>query len=407
MGAKRKARKEKYRAKREALKRMMNEVWGVGDNAPKALPPASGDNATTPGGTGNPSGQGSFSFVPRKCKTRHDGTHPVKIGGFDTYPAGTRDKLEFSIIKQMDYIICLNGSVPDLPFGTLFPLVDCTLRDFGGVPKEWDEMVHKIAEWIKAGAKVMYYCTGSHGRTGCLGSSLIAVMEPDVEDPIQAFRDRHCEEAIETLAQAEAIFKLKGVELPEKYKTEFKPKAYVYTGPAWGKTLPPPLPVHFPNTEGGRTIYNPQGTPINPPLKKNIGGSSSLVDSRSVSDDPRNHEDWCACDPCMKRVVDPGPCIGYDNLCACYDCALKYKIYLHSLDEAANNAAVCKNTKMDKDVCICANCVVDHAKKRETQMSRDHSHPITCDCDNCEEYYERMNVEAFACGMSMSSRFVN
>ncbi len=56
--------------------------------------------------------------------------------------------------------------------------------------------------------------------------SLIALLESAEEtpDPIEAVRTRHCHHAVETLAQAEGIFALRGQELPQKYHTAFPPR---------------------------------------------------------------------------------------------------------------------------------------------------------------------------------------
>jgi protein-tyrosine phosphatase len=59
-----------------------------------------------------------------------------------------------------------------------------------------------------------------HGRTGTFLASLIALLEDDhtTPDPIAAVRERHCEQAVESVAQGEAIFALRGQPLPRKYR---------------------------------------------------------------------------------------------------------------------------------------------------------------------------------------------
>jgi protein-tyrosine phosphatase len=55
---------------------------------------------------------------------------------------------------------------------------------------------------IKAGKKVLFFCTASHGRTGTIIAGLIALLEPETDDPIAAVRERHCENSVETAEQA-------------------------------------------------------------------------------------------------------------------------------------------------------------------------------------------------------------
>jgi hypothetical protein len=70
--------------------------------------------------------------------------------------------------------------------------------------------------------KLLGFCMASQGRTGTWLASLVAILEPDTADPIAAIRQRHCQHAVETLAQAKAIFALRGEELPAKYRRQFK-----------------------------------------------------------------------------------------------------------------------------------------------------------------------------------------
>ena len=158
---------------------------------------------------------------------RHEALEPVIIGGRPIY-LGARMDISAAATGQMNMIVTLNGDLPDGPVGHVANLLFCELPDRGGVPSNWKAIVDYIANLMKReDYKILAYCTGGHGRTGTLGASLIAVMEPDVEDPIAAIRERHCEKAVESAAQAKAIFELKGVEAPEEYT---KIKSVVYQG---------------------------------------------------------------------------------------------------------------------------------------------------------------------------------
>jgi hypothetical protein len=156
----------------------------------------------------------------------HDALHAVNIGGFDVWFGACND-IDEETIEQFDLILPLNGYMPNAYFGRFLPIICCELADRGGVPKGWKHFVESIIRQIKGDMKVLAYCTGGHGRTGTMGASLIALMEPETEDPIAAMRERHCSHAVESLAQAEAIFALKGQLPPATYIEELKPKYLV------------------------------------------------------------------------------------------------------------------------------------------------------------------------------------
>lgn len=166
---------------------------------------------------------GHFSSGPttyvEKCK--HPGTKPVIIGGKKVYLGANWD-IPYQTLEQMDLILPLNGYIPaNSRYGSYLPIISCELPDRGGLPTYWKIFMERMIEYIKKNKKLIAYCTGSHGRTGAFGASLIALMEPDVKDPIAAIRKRHCKKAVESFAQAEGIFKLKDMEVPEKYVEEF------------------------------------------------------------------------------------------------------------------------------------------------------------------------------------------
>jgi hypothetical protein len=91
------------------------------------------------------------------------------------------------------------------------------------VTDNWRESLEsEVIPRLKAGLTLIGFCIGGHGRTGTLIASLIALLEPETDDPIAAARERHCRKAVETRAQAEGIYALRGEELPEKYVAEFR-----------------------------------------------------------------------------------------------------------------------------------------------------------------------------------------
>lgn len=169
----------------------------------------------------------------KNCK--HDAIQPVMIGGYPVHLGAGRDIAGKEVLDVVDYVVTLSGYIPQNTFfGQCIQLIDATLQDHGGVPENWSGFITNMVEVIKSGKKIVAYCIGSHGRTGCFAASLIAVMEPEVEDPIAEIRKRHCKHAVESLAQAEAIFALKGQELPEKYVKEFTKYTSSGAGYGWG-----------------------------------------------------------------------------------------------------------------------------------------------------------------------------
>lgn len=152
-------------------------------------------------------------YVP-KCA--HDATKPVIIGGLPIW-LGAERNITAAVVAKMDVILPLNGNIPEAYFGDAFQLIICGLKDQGGVPTTWRGFLDTVIAAMTRGDRCLAYCTGGHGRTGVFGASLIALLEPDVEDPIAAIRKRHCEDAVESSQQKEAVFALRGLPVPKEY----------------------------------------------------------------------------------------------------------------------------------------------------------------------------------------------
>jgi len=97
------------------------------------------------------------------------------------------------------------------------------LKDFGGVPSDWSQFVHMLAGKMQQGQRPLIFCQAGHGRTGTLLASLIAVMEEQIDDPVEAVRNRYCLMAVESRAQARAIFALKGRSVKADYRCAVGP----------------------------------------------------------------------------------------------------------------------------------------------------------------------------------------
>lgn len=147
---------------------------------------------------------------------------PVRVGPYTVLSGATFDLVP-SDLERADVLVPLAGSVP-FAFGRRYEVIGATMQDYGGVPDGWREFLEGvILPELRAGRCLLAFCVGGHGRTGTFLASLIALLESREEtpDPILAVRKRHCERAVESRAQAEAIFALRGEALPAQYEREF------------------------------------------------------------------------------------------------------------------------------------------------------------------------------------------
>ncbi len=111
--------------------------------------------------------------------------------------------------------------MPPLDAAVEYNVLAAPLTDFGSVPSNWGEFLKtEVVPLITSGRRVLAFCEGSHGRTGTLLASLIALMEPKSKDPIAAARFRHCPHCVETVAQATGVFALRGLPLPPQWRSQ-------------------------------------------------------------------------------------------------------------------------------------------------------------------------------------------
>lgn len=144
----------------------------------------------------------------------------VRVGPYEVFAGGTT-YLEPQDLFDMDVVVPLTGKLPFV-FGQRYTVLAGFLPDFGGVPDNWQEFLEGVViPELEQGRRIIAFCAASHGRTGTFLASLIALLESAEEtpDPILAVRERHCEKAVETLAQAEAIFALREEEVPAQYRS--------------------------------------------------------------------------------------------------------------------------------------------------------------------------------------------
>lgn len=166
---------------------------------------------------------GATSKVYYEDHPEHRGKKAVQVGPYQIHPGGTR-YLKEGDFDGFDVLIPLDDTRGiRLDLGQTIQILGCPWPDFSPPPDGFEEfLLDKVIPLLQAGKKVMVYCIGSHGRTGTFLASLIALLEnrEQTPDPIAAARKRHCHKAVETLRQAEAIFALRGEELPESYRDD-------------------------------------------------------------------------------------------------------------------------------------------------------------------------------------------
>lgn len=169
---------------------------------------------------------------------------PVQVGPYTILAGGTRD-FQLGDMEKAELLVPLHHGFAPLAFGKRYQILAAPLKDFGGVPDNWAEFLKALISELESGKRVLAFCVGSHGRTGTLIASLIALLEPETRDPIAAARERHCTFAVETIQQAEGIFKLRDQTVPRKYVREFT--RHLHGIPDDSKLSPPQ-----PDPAGGR-----------------------------------------------------------------------------------------------------------------------------------------------------------
>lgn len=163
---------------------------------------------------------------PGKPHQPHVGSG-VAVGPYEVLATGTQYEVNPAFGHLFDapdtVLVPLTPQFPGA-FGNHYQMLWAPLKDFGGVPADWEWfLTGTVVPMLQGGQTLLAYCVGSHGRTGTFLASLIALLETEAEtpDPIAAVRERHCEKAVETLEQAKAIFALRGQAVPTEYLKQF------------------------------------------------------------------------------------------------------------------------------------------------------------------------------------------
>lgn len=172
----------------------------------------------------------TYGSTPYTIKTCKHPPKPVKMGDIQIYGCAQRD-VDIAIKSGFDVISPLVQTAYDEFngfYGLLLwlPIADMTAPE----PQRLRVHAQRLIKYAKAGNLVVTYCVGSHGRTGTVLATCIGLLEPTV-DPIDEVRARHCEHAVETQSQVNAIFAALDREVPEKWQA----KASAITTPDWVK----------------------------------------------------------------------------------------------------------------------------------------------------------------------------
>lgn len=169
-----------------------------------------------------------FNGSAYKTHPRHEGHEFITVDGHKLYLGAARDIQELP--EDVNVVVSLNGDLVNLKyFGVRFEIIHAELQDYGGVPDCWSDFIHNIADEIKRGVVFLAHCMGGHGRTGVFAASLVAVMDPSIEDPIEYVRENYCQKAVESALQMKAVFDLARKPVPEKYM--IGTKTVVHPGP--------------------------------------------------------------------------------------------------------------------------------------------------------------------------------
>lgn len=156
--------------------------------------------------------------MPNACA--HNGARPVRVGEFEIFPGGSLNMRAASLFGGFDLIVPLDAGYQGvLPSSGDLQVIPAFIEDFQPPPAGYRRFLEDtIIPELQGNGKVLVFCLGGHGRTGTVLAGLIALLEPDVEDPVSEIRNRYCEGAVETREQAEWVFSLRGQDLPQHYQ---------------------------------------------------------------------------------------------------------------------------------------------------------------------------------------------
>jgi len=157
---------------------------------------------------------GGAQAPPRPlCQHRQGGeVKPVKIGKHTIW-AGGGMYIQPEELERFDCQIDLRAEkAGGVSFGTITgPVLHLPIKDYNIVADTdwttWSIALNRTYQMMFDQNKVIVYCAGGHGRTGLFLASLLALTEPNCEEPVEEIRKRYCYHAVETPAQYEQVMR--------------------------------------------------------------------------------------------------------------------------------------------------------------------------------------------------------
>jgi protein-tyrosine phosphatase len=143
--------------------------------------------------------------MPKPCSRNHVGAEPIQVGPYQVYATGMQYLWRGLVdVSQFDILMPLEHTFSDYYIEESGQEVwwEAAIADYQPPGPHFVDLMQRLVDALKAGKKVLIFCTASHGRTGTVLAGLIALLEPETEDPIAAVRERHCEMSVETPDQA-------------------------------------------------------------------------------------------------------------------------------------------------------------------------------------------------------------
>lgn len=135
--------------------------------------------------------------------------HTLLVGGINLDP---------ELLKSVQLVVSLCGR-PAFGWPTHKPFMSFPVLDFHAPEQgEWEAWLEcVILPMLAKGTRLAVHCMAGIGRTGMFVASLIALCEPEIDDPIAEARKRYRRDAVETTGQMELVFALREQKLPDTY----------------------------------------------------------------------------------------------------------------------------------------------------------------------------------------------
>jgi protein-tyrosine phosphatase len=145
---------------------------------------------------------------------------PVQIGPYQVMAGGIR--LSEATLDNTDVLMTLCDQLPPNLGSREVTHRRFSIEDFGVSPYLAVYLKTHILSDLAEERRVTIHCQGGFGRAGMVLGGLIALLEPDIEDPVAEVRKRYCPRAIETPLQEAWVRELRKMALAERQATSNK-----------------------------------------------------------------------------------------------------------------------------------------------------------------------------------------